>query len=155
MLVFNFQGAFNKNNQKPFQSIYNHLQPQSSDAVTAAIWQARSRDCWGQAAPLMPTRHGHVPPAGHGSWGAGGHTFLQPHGGTGPPESPDSILPTGRQPMRMKLDVNERLFMLGLYQVHQLLGWPKCSFGVFHNILWKNLNELFCLPNSLTLLTTL
>lgn len=55
----------------------------------------------------MPTRRSHVPLAGHGSWVlvlgpgswvvGGGCTFLQPHEGTGPPESPDSIPPTGRQ----------------------------------------------------------
>ena len=28
-----------------------------------------------------------------------------------------------------------------------LLGWPKSSFGFFHKMLWKNLNELFGQPN--------
>lgn len=72
--------------------------------VTAAIWQARSRDCQGQVPRLVPTGCSHVPPAEHGSRGRGGgggggrgRTFLQPRGGTGAPESPDSILPTGSQ----------------------------------------------------------
>ena len=30
-----------------------------------------------------------------------------------------------------------------------VLGWPKSSFGFFHNILWKNPNELFGQPNNL------
>ena len=30
-----------------------------------------------------------------------------------------------------------------------LLGWPKILFGLFHNILWENLNELFGQPNTL------
>ena len=28
-----------------------------------------------------------------------------------------------------------------------MLGWPKSSFGFFHNIFWKNLSELFGQPN--------
>ena len=32
----------------------------------------------------------------------------------------------------------------------KLLGWPKSSFGFFHNILQKNPNELFGQPNILT-----
>ena len=27
-----------------------------------------------------------------------------------------------------------------------VLGWPKSSFGSFHNILWKDPNELFHQP---------
>ena len=31
--------------------------------------------------------------------------------------------------------------------IHILLGWPKSSFGIFCNILWKTLNELSGQPN--------
>ena len=32
-----------------------------------------------------------------------------------------------------------------------LLGWPKTSFGFFHNILWKNPTEYFGQSNTLEL----
>ena len=28
-----------------------------------------------------------------------------------------------------------------------VLGWPKCSFRIFHNIEWKNSNGLFDQPS--------
>ena len=31
----------------------------------------------------------------------------------------------------------------GCFLCIYILGWPKRSFGFFHKILWKNLNELF------------
>ena len=32
---------------------------------------------------------------------------------------------------------------------NNVLGWPKCSFWLFHKILWKNPNELFDQPSKL------
>lgn len=41
----------------------------------------------------------------------------------------------------MKLKFNAYKILLG--QSHVILGWPKSSFEGFHNILWKNLKDLF------------
>lgn len=41
----------------------------------------------------------------------------------------------------MKLKFNAYKILLG--QSHVILDWPKSSFGGFHNILRKNLNDLF------------
>lgn len=53
--------------------------------VTAAIWQARSRDCQGQVPRLVPTGCSHVPPAEHGSRGRGGAAA---GGGAAPSSNP-------------------------------------------------------------------
>lgn len=53
--------------------------------VTAAIWQARSRDCQGQVPRLVPTGCSHVPPAEHGSRGRGAAAG----GGAAPSSNPE------------------------------------------------------------------
>lgn len=72
--VFHFQGAFNKNNQRHFYSI--HLQPRSSDAVTAGAGGPPHAH---QAQP-RPLGWAWVLGLGPGSWvvGRGGGLHLPP-----------------------------------------------------------------------------
>ena len=50
--------------------------------------------------------------------------------------------------LRHSLVVNWNVIGEACMVVLYLLAWPKGSFGFFHKILQKNLNELFGQPNN-------
>ena len=40
--------------------------------------------------------------------------------------------------------------LCGLFHSFHMLGWPKCLFWFFCNIIWRNQNQLFGQPNRIT-----
>ena len=97
--------------------------------------------CW------TPYRPSDLPWRAHSTLGPGMSWVLGPVGRCTIPSS----LGPGRYSFLINLDplLDRPIAPGNFWTRNNVLGWPKCSFWLFHMILWKNPNKLFDQPNKL------